>query len=131
MKSILIVDDESDLCEIFETIFNDNYLTYTSLNGAQALEIFNSKNIDFIFTDIDMPIMNGIEFIKKIRASNQVVPICIITGGSKIKSSDLSQVGANFLIEKGDLNFEKLKNAVDLTLGVSDILVKNEIEKTP
>ena len=41
-------------------------------NGAEAFELYEEKNPDIILSDIHMPILNGIEFVKKVRKTNQL-----------------------------------------------------------
>ncbi len=82
--NILYVEDDEILrittISIFE-IFFDNIFVAT--NGMEGLEVFEINKIDLIITDINMPIMNGIEMSNNIRTKNQTVPIFVTTGYSK------------------------------------------------
>ena len=48
-------------------------------NGKQALEQLELESIDLIITDIEMPVMNGLDFIKEVREKNRNVEIVILT----------------------------------------------------
>jgi YesN/AraC family two-component response regulator len=80
-NKILIVDDEVLIIDKVQKLLSfsfDNILT--AENGKQALDII-SKNNDLccVITDIQMPIMDGIELVKSIRDNNNDIPIIIFT----------------------------------------------------
>ena len=73
MLSVQIVDDEPIIRMGIEKMLNWNALgfeiTCMAPNGKQALEQLEVEQIDVIITDIEMPIMNGLDFIKEVRNS--------------------------------------------------------------
>ena len=80
---ILVVDDDSELLENIKStisIFCNN--VYTAKNGKEALEILDKCSIDMVLTDYVMPIMNGYEFCQTVRATNQNIPIVILSNYS-------------------------------------------------
>jgi len=78
--SILVVEDEielqNQLVEYFELYFKK---IFTASNGIEAFESYNINKPSIIFTDINMPKQNGLEFIKKIRENDDSTPIVILT----------------------------------------------------
>lgn len=48
-------------------------------NGEEAFELYNEKKPDIIFSDIHMPILNGIDFVKRIRKDDRKTPVVMIT----------------------------------------------------
>lgn len=69
--SILMVDDEPALLNLLSVrlgIFGSRI--FTALNGAEALKILANHEIDIVITDIQMPVMNGLELLDHIRAKN-------------------------------------------------------------
>ncbi len=76
-KKILFVDDEEMILEVYTALLEDEeeFEIFTALNGEEGFSIFKKENIQVVFTDLKMPIMNGIEMCKKIRKKN---PICLI-----------------------------------------------------
>ena len=90
---ILFVEDELELIEIISDTLGKLQSNFvTANNGAEALEIFNNdKDIDLIVTDINMPIMNGLEFIEKIRENDKEFPIVVMSAHTEteyIKSAE-------------------------------------------
>lgn len=85
--SILYVEDNEDVSRVTAMVLED-YMGRVLLakNGAQALEIFNTHNIDIILTDILMPKMSGIEFARLVRqgSHNAKCPIIIATAHTEV-----------------------------------------------
>lgn len=78
--SVLYVEDEKDIRENMESIFKQFFHTvYTAENGLEGLEIFKTTPINIVLTDIEMPILGGLDMIEKIREISRDVPICIIS----------------------------------------------------
>jgi DNA-binding NarL/FixJ family response regulator len=80
--SILIYEDNDLLRESISGLLslNESYTIVGAFNNALSIEEqFNSRKIDLILMDIDMPGMTGIEAVKKIRATGSDVPILMIT----------------------------------------------------
>jgi len=100
---ILVVDDDEDILEVFsEYMTLKGYKVEIATNGQQAYNIISrDTNFDLIITDLNMPVMNGIEFIKKLRFNGNYIPIIIITAFPSIKSAiDAIHFGANDYIMK-------------------------------
>ncbi|HFU76773.1 MAG TPA: response regulator transcription factor [Arcobacter sp.] len=79
-QTILYVDDN---CFIREEAIEYLSLIYHNVleasNGQEALEIYKHNKPDIIITDIEMPIINGLQMVKHIRKEDQKTPIIIIT----------------------------------------------------
>lgn len=84
MKKILIVDDEKFIRNGISAIINNNFpdvfQTELAKNGKEALEFMQKTTFDLIITDINMPFMNGIDFIKELRQSKQELTVIVISG---------------------------------------------------
>lgn len=79
--SVLIVDDEPSIVEQLGQILQRRVETlYTASNGQEGVERFKKGEIDLIISDIDMPVMNGIEFLKSVREVNKTIPFILSTG---------------------------------------------------
>ena len=89
MYSVLLVDDEPNILEVLSlTVPWNAYgfsLEATSPNALDALELMKRYHFDLIVTDIHLPIMDGLEFIKNIRATNIYVEIIIISGHNRFE----------------------------------------------
>lgn len=76
---ILIVDDDSNICDLIELYLQkEGYKVYKAYNGMEAIKIFKEKTIDVIVLDIMMPQMDGYETLKEIRKTSGV-PVLMLT----------------------------------------------------
>lgn len=65
-KSILIVEDEPELAEVYSTLLNQSgYNVAVAHNGKEALKTADSHHPQLILLDLRMPVMDGVEFLKK------------------------------------------------------------------
>lgn len=81
---MLIVDDEKETVELLMNFFRIKLTGFSidgAYNGQEALDKFNQNEYDLILTDIDMPLMNGLELIKEIQKSEKKTPIIYVFSG--------------------------------------------------
>ena len=79
---VLTVDDSRTiLAMLHHTLSNAGFEVLQAEDGRQGLEVLKNESIDVVITDINMPVMDGIEFIRNVRASGQYqsLPILILT----------------------------------------------------
>jgi two-component system KDP operon response regulator KdpE len=100
-RLILIADDDAPILRLVRTkLQNDGYRVVTATNGQEAVDLFENEQPDLIVLDIMMPIMDGIEALRRIREQSQV-PVILLTartaGRDKVRSLDL---GADDYITK-------------------------------
>lgn len=81
MAKILIVDDQKSIRDLLFLFLTRNCQFECCLaeNGERGLEIFKKETPDLIITDIEMPIMNGKEMIKKIRSFGSQIPVIFMS----------------------------------------------------
>ena len=70
---------------------------YEASNGQEAYDIYKEKKPDIILSDIHMPVMDGIEFVKKLRCEDRNIPVVMITAHTDKK----------YLLEAVELHMEK------------------------
>jgi two-component system chemotaxis response regulator CheY len=81
----LIVDDSSVMRKIVERSLRqaglDPMVVFEAANGNDGLEVLKVQQVDLILSDINMPSMDGLEFLRQIRAQNLApgVPVVMIT----------------------------------------------------
>jgi len=63
---MLVVEDYQPMCELMKFLFEDQYDVETAQNGAEGLEKARHKHFDLIVSDINMPVMDGVNFYRKI-----------------------------------------------------------------
>ena len=96
MKTILIIEDEMSLQNIIAAYFRKNeFNVLTASNGLEGLELFRTKKIDIICSDIMMPNIDGWQVVRSVRQSSNI-PIILMTA----LDSELDQLkGFNLLVD--------------------------------
>ncbi|MCL4120623.1 UNVERIFIED_CONTAM: hypothetical protein GTU68_006418 [Idotea baltica] len=86
-ETILIVEDNLEIQESLKEILIDNYNIHQAFNGEEGLEIACNKSPNLIISDVMMPVMDGIEFSKKLKLHKLTshIPIIILTAKTSIK----------------------------------------------
>ena len=80
-NKLLLVDDEEGIRKVLGISLADlGYEVFTAENGEEALEIFRRENPPIVLTDIKMPVMDGIELLRKIKDKNPDTEVIMITG---------------------------------------------------
>lgn len=82
---VLIVDDSATVVATAKKMLEDSYIVSTASNGQEAWDILqNNLAITMVFTDLQMPVVNGLELLLKIRNSKDsrlaTMPVVIVTG---------------------------------------------------
>lgn len=76
---VLIVEDEQISLEMLSKVLKEDYSVLTANNGKKGFELYKKFNPHIIISDLHMPVMDGIELIKKIREIDQNSKIIITT----------------------------------------------------
>ena len=77
---ILIIEDEVEIAELISLyLSNDGLDSVHAENAEDALEIISSSNIDLIVLDINLPGMDGFEFLQKLRNTKKSIPVIIVS----------------------------------------------------
>ena len=80
-ERLLLVDDEEDIRRFLGLFLSDlGYEVHAAENGEKALEIFDSVNPSIVLTDIKMPVMDGMELLKRIKARSPDTEVVMISG---------------------------------------------------
>jgi len=98
--TILYAEDEKDLREVTHQILKGfTKKQYVAQNGQEGLELFKKyeKEIDLIITDVNMPILNGLDMVKEIKKINMNIPIIVATAFSN----------KEYLLEAIDIGVDK------------------------
>ncbi|MBE7704235.1 MAG: HD domain-containing protein [Cyanobacteria bacterium SIG29] len=80
--TVLIVDDEENNLQLLKRTFRGKYNIITATNGVEALDIVNKRGseISLIVSDQKMPVMEGTEFLRKVRETNPQIVKILLTG---------------------------------------------------
>jgi two-component system chemotaxis response regulator CheY len=122
--SALIVDDSSVMRKIVERSVRQAGIVLTSVfqagNGVEALAVLAENRVDLIFCDINMPVMDGLEFVKQLSGVENAkgVPVIMITTeGSESHVVQALSAGARGYIRK-PFTPEHVRDSVIPLLGV-------------
>lgn len=103
MKTILIVDDSSVMRSMTKQTLEKHYNIIETCNGKDALSELQKPNaqIDLILSDVNMPIMNGIEFLRNLKKNKSPVPLFFLSSEDENKfKKDCFEFGAMGWIQK-------------------------------
>jgi DNA-binding response OmpR family regulator len=113
-KRVLVVEDHHDtsftLCKLLKL---EGYDVDHAIDGLSGFKSASNRHPDLIVTDVQMPRMNGIDMIKRIRTEGELreVPIIVMSAYGKRVIADAISAGADGYIEK-PLDFEKFISRV-------------------
>ena len=112
---ILIVDDDNDFLEIFSAKLQaEGFEVYQSDNGQSGIDRAKETLPNLILLDVKMPIMGGLETLKKIKADRQLaaLPVIFLTSLGEAEE-DNRWVDEKFAQELGALGFIKKSDDLD------------------
>ena len=103
-KTLLTIDDEVSIQQILQHYFKDTFTVITKSNGKEGLIWMQEGHIpDVIIADIDMPEMNGYEFIEHVRLSGLLseIPLIMLSGneGSENRIRCLESGADDYLVK--------------------------------
>ena len=106
--SILIVDDEPNyLIVLSELLQDEGFEVFTAPDGEQGIKIVNDVDLDIVITDMQMPGMDGIQFMLQIKEKLSDLPVIVITAYAEVdKAVEAMQAGAFSYLAKPFSNDE-------------------------
>ena len=125
-QSVLVVDDSASVRFMLVKILKaKGFEVQTAETGLKGFNKFNkNQDFDVIIVDINMPEMDGLQFIKELRIINTSVPIIVLSGNSEVKIViDAIRSGANDYITK-DGNMQEM-----VLIAIKKILKESELKK--
>lgn len=125
MFNFLIVDDSRIIRSVITKTLHLCQVPigaiYEASHGLEALEMMKDKWIDMVFTDINMPVMDGVQFVQSLRASGVLAktPVVVIsTEGSEVRINALREAGIRDFLRK-PFTPEQLREVIKNHLGES------------
>ena len=81
-KHILIVDDDRTVLKMLKSALGDRYEVTTMINGVMVDKLLETKKVDLIILDYEMPIETGAEIFRRIKKNPKAshIPVCFLTG---------------------------------------------------
>ena len=88
MHTILVVDDEPNYLIILAEILRDEgFEVFTAQNGEKALEIARTTDLDLVLTDMQMPVMGGMELLRQVKTINRNLPVIMLTAYGEVEKA--------------------------------------------
>jgi DNA-binding response OmpR family regulator len=101
LKVLVVDNNDLILSQLVDLLATEGYTPIPAKSGEEALQLYKSQNPDFICLDIQMDGMSGYDVCRKIRESNQVIPIVFITSkNSSFEKVTGLDIGADDYITK-------------------------------
>lgn len=120
-KRILVVDDSITVREVERKMLaNKGYDVKTAVDGLDGWNILRSEEFDLVVSDVDMPRMDGIEFISQIRRDSRYESMPVIIVSYKDREEDRNrglEAGADYYLTKGSFQDETLVRTVEELIG--------------
>jgi two-component system sensor histidine kinase and response regulator WspE len=122
---ILIVDDSHTVREMERRLLvRAGYAVTTAQNGQEAWNLLRLNDYDLLISDVDMPQMNGIELLTKVRDNPRLGRMPVIILSYKDREEDRQrglEAGADFYLTKGDFQNDAFRQAVVDLIGPAEL----------
>lgn len=118
-KRILVVDDQESMRQMLSDLLEVmGHVAFAVEGGESALNNLRTQSADLVITDLNMPVMNGMELMKQIKSEFPGIPVIIITGyGSFHTERQVLSNGADGYIPK-PCTIHRVQQTVNQALGV-------------
>lgn len=121
-QKILIVDDDEGVRDMLADFFRVlGYQPVIACNGEEALNLLEQHDVLLVISDIKMPVMDGIEMLKRIRKKRGDLDVILITGyGPDYSWDSVKKAGASDYVSKPfsiDVIEKKVKSLIDKKTG--------------
>jgi CheY-like chemotaxis protein len=117
MKKILIVDDEEGIRFLYkEELEEEGFKVELANNGKEALEKLSLFRPDLVTLDIKMPVMDGIEALKRIREVDRQLPIVLCSAYGEYKQDFTTWASDAYVVKCADLT--EFKSTIRRLLGL-------------
>jgi len=130
MISVLLVDDEPVILDIARTFLerNGEFSITTVLSAEEGLAMLKERGFDAVVSDYEMPVMNGLGFLRAIREGGNRIPFIIFTGrGREDVVIEALNAGADYYIQKGG---DPRAQFTELAYKIRES-IRNKKEETP
>lgn len=115
-QTILIVEDEAPLRNVVrDKLTREGYFVLTAKNGREGLDVALAKHPNLILLDIDLPVMDGIDMLKSIRADpwGETAKVIMLTNYNDYRSvAETLALGSFDFLVKSDWKLEDLMGVV-------------------
>ena len=119
MKTVLLVDDEQSVVNAVKggiETYLDDIEVLVAFDGHQALKKLNSNRVDLVITDINMPVMDGLELLASMSRDYPDIPFIVMTGHANVEvEKEVTRLGSLSYVKK-PFSLKKLADNVSKSL---------------
>ncbi len=123
---VLVVDDDPIICHLIEEVLvQEGYTVDVSFSGIDALQMIQIYNYHLLITDLEMPGIDGLELIQKVKKQNTEIRAIMITGNTTV---DLVTRSMRHLIDnymEKPFNIIELKKVVEQTFCTHKVVLES------
>lgn len=125
--NILVIDDEEQMLDSLRlTLQQTGYHVTAAKTGSEGLALFDSGDYDLVLADLQLPDMEGLDVLRKIKDKKPSVEVIIISGyGSVSKAVEATKAGAFHFVEK-PFEFDALQLMIDRALERQRLIAEQE-----
>lgn len=127
-STITLIDDDLDLLDLLSSFFKQRgYKVFAFNNAEEALIEIENKRIeaDVVISDLKLPVMSGMDFIRRIRRSNSSLPIILMTSEGSVETAvEAIEAGAYDFVLK-PLHIPQLLISVQRALFLNEVQTEN------
>jgi len=124
-KRVLIVEDDRQVrAALHEVFLSNGYTCQVTANGREGLEAFEASRPPLTITDIKMPVMDGLEFLRQVRAKESDAAIIVLTGVGDVKVAveSLKHGAYDFILKP--VNMDQILLAAERALERRQLLIE-------
>ena len=103
MPKVLVIDDERNMLTLLDLLLREEgFDVLLADDGLKGLDCYRRERPDVILLDLNLPVLDGIEVLKQIRATDLEQPVIVLTGDTRPeKERQVRTLGVNEFIVKG------------------------------
>jgi len=121
LNRILVVDDEENArVALSKILTHDGYEVASAGNGVEALNFLRSKNVELIITDLNMPEMDGLSFLRELNRSHPASNVIMITAYGEVESYIEAMTLGVFEYINKPVRYDELKRVINKILKPSE-----------
>ena len=116
-SKIMVVDDEAEIRERLSEVLSGKGFNVTSAkDGRESLKYMRRNNFDLLITDINMPHLNGVELLKRMKTAGRKEKVVVMTGGNFDWSGIRKEIPMIYFQLKKPFKMDELLRVVSSTL---------------
>ena len=127
MKKILVIDDDSYICNLLVNFLNQNgFQSEGTISGLNGIKLIEKQKFDLILSDFRLPDSDGLEILRRTKAKNPSIPVIIMTAYTDVKMAvRLIKTGAFDYVTK-PIQPEEILRLVNRALSADEQKVTGE-----